>query len=84
MLKSSQDGQVTGRLITPGKKKPKEHTIRNVRLDGDRLTFTTVQGGKKSSVTFSWQVTVEGDQMTGTRTREGARHGQVFKARRTG
>jgi hypothetical protein len=84
MLKSSQDGQVTGRLVTPGKKKPKEHTIRNARLDGNRLTFTTVQGGKKSSVTFSWQVTIEGDQMSGTRTREGARHGQAFKARRSG
>ena len=84
MLKSSQDGQVTGRLITPGKKRPREHTLRNARLDGNRLTFTTVQVGKRSSVAFSWQVTIEGDQMTGTRTREGAPHGQAFKARRSG
>jgi len=80
----SRDGQVSGAVITAGKKKPREHKIQNARLDGNQLTFTTVQTGKKATVNFSWQVTIDGDQMTGTRTREGAKHGQPFKARKTG
>jgi hypothetical protein len=80
----SQDGQVTGSVAVSGKKKSRPLAIRNARLDGNRLSFTTVQTGKNATVTFSWQVTVDGDQMTGTRTREGAKRGVPFKARKSG
>lgn len=80
----SQDGQVTGSVMVPGKKKSRPMNIQNAKLDGNRLTFTTVQAGKKDSVTFSWQVTVDGDQMTGTRTRDGAKKGVGFRARKSG
>jgi len=80
----SQDGQVTGSVKVAGKKKGLPVSIQNAKLDGNRLTFTTVQTGKKETVTFSWQVTVNGDQMTGTRTREGAKKGVPFKARKSG
>jgi len=80
----SQDGQVTGTVMVPGKKKSRPVTIQNAKLDGNRLTFTTVQTGKQNTVKFSWQVTVDGDHMTGTRTREGAKKGVPFRARRTG
>jgi hypothetical protein len=80
----SQDGQVTGSVIVPGKKRSRPLNIQNARLDGNRLSFTTVQTGKnKDAVTFSWQVTVNGDQMTGVRTRAGAKHGVPFKARKS-
>ncbi len=80
----TQDGQVTGSVAVAGKKKARPINIQNAKLDGNRLTFTTVQTGKKDTATFSWQVTVDGDQMTGTRTREGAKRGVPFKARRSG
>jgi hypothetical protein len=80
----SQDGQITGSVIVPGKKRSRPLNIQNARFDGNRLTFTTVQTGKnKEAVNFSWQVTVNGDQMTGTRTREGTKHGVPFKARKS-
>ncbi len=80
----SQSGQVTGVVLLPGKKKPRQQIIQNAKLDGNTLTFTTIQSGKKATASFSWQVTVDGDQMTGTRTREGAKHGAAFKAKRVG
>jgi hypothetical protein len=80
----SQDGQVTGFVMAAGKKRTRQQAIQNAKLDGNQLTFTTLQKGKKANVTFSWTVTVDGDQMSGTRTREGAKHGVAFKARKTG
>jgi hypothetical protein len=80
----TQNGQVTGSVAVAGKKKARPINIQNAKVDGNRLTFTTVQTGKKDTATFSWQVTVDGDQMTGTRTREGAKRGVPFKARRSG
>jgi hypothetical protein len=82
-LKSQDNGQVTGSVVVPGKKKSRPLNIQNAKLDGNRLTFTTVQAGKKDTVSFSWQLTVDGDQMTGTRTREGAKKGVSFKARKS-
>jgi len=80
----SQDGQVTGAVVAAGKKRSRQQAIQNVKVDGNRLTFTTVQRGKKADNAFTWQVTVDGDQMSGTRTREGAKHGVAFKAKRAG
>jgi hypothetical protein len=81
-LKTQPDGQVTGAVAIPGKKKGRQQIIQKAKLDGNRLSFTTVQTGKNGTMTFSWQVTVDGDQMTGTRTREGAKRGVTFKARK--
>jgi hypothetical protein len=79
----SQDGQVTGAITVPGKKKSVPMNIQNAKLNGNRLTFTTVQTTKKDTQTFSWQVTLDGDQMSGTRMREGAKRGVSFKAKRS-
>jgi hypothetical protein len=80
----NQDGQVTGRVVSAGKKRTRQQAIQNAKLDRNQLTLTTLQKGKKANVTFSWQVTVDGNQMSGTRMREGAKHGLAFKARRRG
>jgi hypothetical protein len=79
----TKDGQVSGIVTVAGKKKPRVQNVQNARLDGNTLTFTTVQTGKKGTAAFSWQVTVDGDQMTGTRTREGAKRSVPFKAKRS-
>jgi hypothetical protein len=70
--------------MTAGKKRTRQQAIQNAKVDSNPLTFTTLRKGKKANVNFSWQVTVDGDQMSGTRTREGAKHGVAFKARKSG
>ena len=75
-------GAVTGTVALTGRKKPQIQKIENGKLEGDRLTFTTSQKRKKP-VSFSWEVTLQGEQLAGSRTRDGAKHGQKFTAQRT-
>ena len=75
------DGKVTGTVALAGKKRPQIQKIENGSLDGDHLTFTTSQNGKRP-VTFSWEATLQGDQLIGTRTRDGGKRGQPFTAKR--
>jgi hypothetical protein len=77
-------GQLTGSVVSAHGRKALPMAIVNGRLDGDRFTFTTVQHGKKGDVTFNWQGTVTGDQISGTRNRNGAKHGAGFTAKRQG
>jgi hypothetical protein len=79
-LKSS-DGKVTGTVALAGKKRPQIQRVENGRLVGDRLTFTTSQKGK-NPVSFSWDVTLQDDQLSGSRTRDGAKRSQAFTAKR--
>ena len=79
-LKSS-DGKVTGTVALAGKKRPQIQSVENGRLVGDRLTFTTSQKGK-NPVSFSWDVTLQDDQLSGSRTRDGAKRSQAFTAKR--
>jgi hypothetical protein len=79
-LKSS-NGKVTGMVALAGKKRPQIQSVENGRLVGDRLTFTTSQKGK-NPVSFSWDVTLQGDQLSGSRTRDGAKRSQAFTAKR--
>jgi len=81
---NTQDGKVTGSMAAAGKKKARPLNIQNAKVDGNRVIFTTVQMTKKAEAKFDWRITVDGDQMSGTRTREGAKRGVAFKARRVG
>ncbi len=72
---------VTGTVALSGRKKPQFQKIENGKLDGGHATFTTSSKGK-NPVSFSWEVTVEGDKLTGSRTRDGGKHGQAFTAER--
>src|SRR5579863_5900410 len=84
-LKTNKDGKVSGMVTLAGKKKPRLMNIQNAKLDGNTLTFMTQQSGKKGTgAAFLWQVKVDGDQMTGTRTRDGVKRGQAFQAHRAG
>jgi len=74
------DGKLSG-SVSAGKK-GRTLPIRGGVIDGNRITFTTSQKNKKADVRFTWTATLNGDQLTGTRAREGARKGQPFTAKR--
>ena len=79
-LKTS-GGAVTGTVALAGKKKPQFQKIENGKLEGGRATFTTSLKGKNPA-NFSWEVTLQGDTLAGSRTRDGANRGQKFTAER--
>ena len=81
-LHTSQ-GALTGTVGGTGKK-ARPMTIQNGKIDGDRISFTTVQKGKKGDQTYTWEGTVQGDQISGDRKRDGAKRGQSFVAKRQG
>jgi len=79
----TQEGKVTGTVSMPGKKKPRLQSVEGGSVEGNKITFTTSQvAKKKAAVKFTWQATIDGDQITGTRTREGAKRGVGFTAKR--
>ena len=78
----SQDGVVTGTVTADSGKKGRAQTIRDGKIEGNRITFKTTQKSKKAENSFTWTATMDGDKLTGTRTRDGARRGLAFTARR--
>jgi hypothetical protein len=78
----SQDGLITGSVSVMGTKKARPLAIQEGKISGNRLSFVTVQNGKKADVKFYWDGKLDGDQITGSRTRDGARRGQSFTAHR--
>jgi hypothetical protein len=75
------DGKVSGTIAIAGKKKPQVLKVENAKFDGTHLTFSTTQKGKNAAV-FNWDATLNGDQLSGTRTRDGAKRGQQIIAKR--
>jgi len=78
----SRDGQVTGSVVMPGARRPRSLSIQNARLNGDTLTFTTHTATRKSDTVFFWTARFDGDQVTGSRVRDGAKGGQPFAGKR--
>lgn len=74
-------GALTG-TVSGGGKKSRPMTIQNGKIDGDRISFTTVQKGKNGDQTFIWEGTLQGDQISGDRKRDGGKRGQSFVAKR--
>jgi hypothetical protein len=56
--------------------------IQNGKIEGDRISFTTVQKGKNGDQIFVWEGTLQGDQISGERRRDGAKRGLPFVAKR--
>jgi hypothetical protein len=77
-------GHLTGSVLRAGGKKARPLTIQDGTLTGDSFSFTTVQKTKKGEQKATWRGTLRGDELTGTRTREGGRRGRPFTARRQG
>jgi hypothetical protein len=78
----TQNGTLTGTVSASNGKKSRPQVIENGKVDGDRFSFSTHAKTKKSDTTFLWTLAVNGDQLTGTRMREGAKKGQSLTARR--
>jgi len=76
------DGKLTGSVNVDGGKRSRLQIIENGKVEGDRVTFSTHVKNKKRDATFLWVAAVNGDQLTGTRTREGAKKGLEFTAKR--
>ena len=78
----TQGTQLTGSVINLNGRKPRSINIQDGSLNGDSFSFTTIQHNKNGDIKFVWQGTLSGDQVTGTRTRDGAKRGARFTAKR--
>jgi hypothetical protein len=78
----TQGGQLTGSVTAGRGKRARGVDVQNGKVDGDHFTFTTLQHGKNGDAKFVWEGTLAGEQISGTRTREGARRGAKFAAKR--
>jgi hypothetical protein len=75
----SEDGKLTG-SVSGGRK---QIAIQDGKLDGERFSFTTIQKSKRGEAKMMWTGTVNGDQITGTRSREGTKRSASFTAKRS-
>jgi hypothetical protein len=80
-LKTDGD-KVTGTVVSGGKKRSATAQIQDGKIEGNQFSFTTVQKTKKGEQKLTWHGTIEGDQLQGTRAREGGKRGQPFTAKR--
>lgn len=58
-------------------------TIQDGKIDGNKFTFTTTVTSKKGDQKVVWEGSVEGEELKGTRMREGGKKGQPFTAKRS-
>jgi hypothetical protein len=78
----TQGDQITGTVVSGGKKRNATAQIQDGRIDGNRFSFTTVQTTRKGEQKQQWKGTIDGDTLEGTRSRSGGRRGQSFTAKR--
>jgi hypothetical protein len=78
----SANGAVTGTVTLPGKRRGRSMPITEGKLDGEKFTFTTVMRTKKAENKWHWSGRLKDGQLIGTRTRNAARKGQPFAAKR--
>lgn len=57
--------------------------IQNGKIDGAKFSFTTTVTNKKGDNKVVWEGTMEGDELKGTRMRDGGKKGQPFTAKRS-
>ena len=81
----NENGQITGTVITGGRKRSQTAQVTTGKLDGNSFTFETVYSGKKGEQKKEWRGTLEGDTLQGTCSRAGGKgkRGQSFTAKRS-
>lgn len=82
----SEGNKLTGTVTNAGagKKAGRAVEIQEGKLEGNKVTFVTIQTTKKKGdIKLTWEATLEGDSLTGTRTPENAKRGQNFTAKRS-
>ena len=71
--------KLTGAVVNA---RGREAAIEDGKVAGDTITFTVKQGGRKQTVATKYEGKVSGDEIKFTSTREGARRGRDFTAKR--
>jgi len=79
----SDGGALTGAVESSFNGNSRSVDIKNGKVDGNKFSFSMVQRGKQGEVTVTWEGTVNGDEMSGTTTREGGQS-RPFNAKRAG
>ena len=74
---------LTGTVSMGGRKKDTSASVKDGKIEGNKFSFVTVVTGKKADQKVTWSGTVEGNELKGTRSREGAKRGQPFTAKKT-
>lgn len=69
-LKAAGD-KLTGTVTTAGRGEPRPADIIDGKIEGNKLTFFTVTTTQRGEMKWKYEATVEGDTLTGKRTREG-------------
>ena len=78
-LSLTSDGKQINGTVSMGKK---AIPVQEGKLDGSSFSFVTVRKGKKGESRLLWTGTVDGDQIRGTRAKEGGKRGASFAGKR--
>jgi hypothetical protein len=79
ILSLTTDGKQISGTVSMGKR---AIPVQEGKLDGSNFSFATVRKGKKGESRVLWTGTLDGDQIRGTRAREGAKRGASFVGKR--
>jgi len=79
----SEGAKLTGTVSGGPGRRAATMNIESGKLEGDKFSFTTVQRNRQGQERkWTWEGTVQGDELRGTRSAEGARRGIDFTAKR--
>lgn len=78
----SEGTDLKGTVTMGAGRRSRENPIVEGKIEGEKFSFTTVQKNQQGEVKINWTGTVKGDELVGERTREGARRGVPFTAKR--
>jgi hypothetical protein len=78
-LSLTSDGKEVNGTVSMGKR---AIPVQEGKLDGASFSFVTVRKGKKGESRVLWMGTLAGDQIRGTRGKEGGKRGASFVAKR--
>lgn len=78
-LTLTSDGRQVNGTVSTGKKAV---PVQDGKLDGSNFSFVTVRQGKKGESRLLWTGTLDGDQIRGTRAKDGGKRGASFAGKR--
>jgi len=75
----TSDGKQVNGTVSAGKK---ALPVQDGKMDGSHFSFVTVRQGKKGASRLLWTGSLDGDQIRGTRAKEGGKRGASFAGKR--
>lgn len=82
LVLKTEGSVLKGAVITTNPRRDVTAEITEGSVKGDQIQFVTMNKTRNGDVKFTWTATLTGDELTGTRTREGAKRGVSFTAKR--